>query len=214
MPASTMESGTAGPAYSAAATPVSTKIPAPMIAPTPSAVRWSGPRVRLSERSDSTSASARSTAMDLVANRVMPPICAFPGHGRTALGRVGSTGGQAGSGSGAARAATQSCRRSGFREGASELAARPLAGKPAGVVHLRFSGERPSSGFSRELRDRAQQLVTIASAQGDAGAALEDHDRIAMEPRLHFPHPVEVDERRPAGAAEPLGIEPHGKRRE
>ena len=49
MPTSTIDNGTAGPACSAAACPVSTKIPAPMIAPMPRAVRFSGPRVRFSE---------------------------------------------------------------------------------------------------------------------------------------------------------------------
>src|SRR2546426_3341973 len=68
-----METGTAGPAYRAAATPVSTKIPAPIIAPTPSAVRCSGPSVRRSDRSDIVSASARSAAMGLVAKRDTPP---------------------------------------------------------------------------------------------------------------------------------------------
>ena len=38
----------AGPAYCAAAVPVSTKIPAPMIAPMPSVVRFSAPSARLS----------------------------------------------------------------------------------------------------------------------------------------------------------------------
>src|SRR3990170_232161 len=63
------ESVTAGPACSAAAMPVSTKIPAPMMAPMPSMVRLTAPSARLSEPSPVASASARSSAMDLVAHK-------------------------------------------------------------------------------------------------------------------------------------------------
>src|SRR5690349_24334408 len=65
------ESGTAGPACRAAASPVSTKMPAPMIAPMPSIVRFSAPRLRLSDRSLVASASARSAETDFVAHRLM-----------------------------------------------------------------------------------------------------------------------------------------------
>src|SRR5436309_3555225 len=47
MPASTNESTTAGPAFCAATVPVSTKMPVPMIAPMPSAVRFTAPSTRL-----------------------------------------------------------------------------------------------------------------------------------------------------------------------
>ena len=47
IPAATIESIMAGPAFSAAATPVNTKMPVPMMAPTPSAVRPTGPSTRL-----------------------------------------------------------------------------------------------------------------------------------------------------------------------
>src|SRR5512143_3392974 len=71
MPTRAIEIGTAGPAYNAAAWPVSTKIPAPMTAPTPSVTRLKGPRVRLRDLSPVASASARSAVMDLVAQRDM-----------------------------------------------------------------------------------------------------------------------------------------------
>src|SRR3954470_5704731 len=65
------ESGTAGPAWSAAANPVRTKMPAPMMAPMPSMVRLVAVRARLSDRSLVASASARRDATDLVAQRFM-----------------------------------------------------------------------------------------------------------------------------------------------
>src|SRR5512144_378109 len=74
MPTRAIEIGTAGPAYNAAAWPVSTKIPAPMTAPTPSVTRLKGPRVRLRDLSPVASASARSAVMDLVAQRDMTGI--------------------------------------------------------------------------------------------------------------------------------------------
>src|SRR5579862_8794774 len=58
MPETTKESMRAGPVRSCAATPVSTKMPVPMIAPTPKAESWTGPRMRrrrLSLRSSSSS---------------------------------------------------------------------------------------------------------------------------------------------------------------
>jgi hypothetical protein len=61
----------AGPAWSAAAWPVRTKMPAPMMAPMPRVVRFSGPRDRFSECSPTSSACARSAATDLVAHRLM-----------------------------------------------------------------------------------------------------------------------------------------------
>src|SRR3954469_17968265 len=65
------DSGTAGPAWSAAASPVRTKMPAPIMAPMPSIVRFKAVRARLSDRSLVASASARSDATDLVAQRFM-----------------------------------------------------------------------------------------------------------------------------------------------
>ena len=65
-PAKMNESGTAGPAYSAAASPVSTKMPAPMIAPMPSMVRLRGAeRARSATVSPVASASACRAAMVL-----------------------------------------------------------------------------------------------------------------------------------------------------
>src|SRR5438270_1407083 len=71
MPTSAIEIGTAGPACSAAAWPVSTKMPAPMMAPMPSVIRFRGPSARLSWCSPAESASARNVEMDLVAHKFM-----------------------------------------------------------------------------------------------------------------------------------------------
>src|SRR3954449_12160155 len=65
------DSTTAGPEWRAAARPVSTKMPAPMIAPMPSMVRFVALSARLSERSPTASASARSAVTDLVAHRLI-----------------------------------------------------------------------------------------------------------------------------------------------
>src|SRR5215210_2857193 len=65
------DSMTAGPECSAAARPVRTKMPAPMMAPMPSMVRFRAPRARFSERSPVASASARSAVTDLVAHRLI-----------------------------------------------------------------------------------------------------------------------------------------------
>ncbi len=53
-----IESTSAGPANCAAAVPVSTKIPVPMMAPMPSIVRSAGPRVRRNVFSDASRCSA------------------------------------------------------------------------------------------------------------------------------------------------------------
>src|SRR5205814_4324448 len=66
-----IERGTAGPAYSAATCPVITKIPAPMTAPMPRVTRLRGPSARTRACSPVASASARSAAIGLVANKVM-----------------------------------------------------------------------------------------------------------------------------------------------
>src|ERR1700716_3186295 len=66
-----MEIGTAGPACSAAAWPVSTKMPAPMMAPMPNVIRFKGPSARFSWCSPTESPSARNVGMDLVAHKFM-----------------------------------------------------------------------------------------------------------------------------------------------
>ncbi len=66
MPASTIDRTMAGPACIAAACPVSTKMPVPMMAPMPSIVRSTGPRTRLSVASPRR---AFSSSIDLVANQ-------------------------------------------------------------------------------------------------------------------------------------------------
>ena len=68
----------AGPALSAAATPVNTKMPVPMMAPTPRAVRPTGPSTRLRRFSPST--SARSFSRGFVAKscfRMLPFLTVY-----------------------------------------------------------------------------------------------------------------------------------------
>src|SRR5450755_3652190 len=85
MPAKTKLRATAGPAWSAAAWPVSTKIPAPMMAPMPSVMRLTGPRERLSVFSPTSLASLVSVERGLVARSLgigqeHPPVkvlCVF-----------------------------------------------------------------------------------------------------------------------------------------
>ena len=67
MPAATKDSMSAGPALSWAAWPVSTKMPVPMIAPTPRLVSCTGPRTR--RRRFSPFASSRSMARGFRANK-------------------------------------------------------------------------------------------------------------------------------------------------
>src|SRR5262245_44865846 len=76
MPAATNDSTTAGPALAAAARPVSTKIPVPMIAPMPSSTRSVAVSVRL--RPCTTSASARRSSTDWVANSGFALAIFFP----------------------------------------------------------------------------------------------------------------------------------------
>src|ERR1035441_9518390 len=68
-PASTNERTTAGPAFCAATVPVSTKMPVPMMAPTPRAVRFTGPSARW--RLLSVSASACRSVTLLRRNKFM-----------------------------------------------------------------------------------------------------------------------------------------------
>ena len=65
MPATTNDSSTAGPAWSAAALPVRTKMPAPMMQPTPSSSRFHLPSVRFSSL---VAVSRWTCAIDLRAN--------------------------------------------------------------------------------------------------------------------------------------------------
>src|SRR5579863_4392738 len=71
-PARIYDSMMAGPAYSAAADPVSTKIPAPMIAPIPSDTRLTGPNARFSPCSPVSEASFNKASMGFVANNGFP----------------------------------------------------------------------------------------------------------------------------------------------
>src|SRR5689334_8921348 len=71
-PATTYDTVSAGPAVLCAAAPVATKIPAPITAPTPNAVKLTGPSARFSRFSLSISAS-RSFSF-LVANSCFQDI--------------------------------------------------------------------------------------------------------------------------------------------
>src|SRR5262249_24225034 len=62
----------AGPAYCAAADPVKTKMPAPMIAPIPKVTRLIGPSARFRLCSPDSPASFVSTSSDFVANKGLP----------------------------------------------------------------------------------------------------------------------------------------------
>ena len=68
--AATIERDMAGPALSAAATPVRTKMPVPMIAPTPRLVNPTGPRTRRSRFSPLISSISDSN--DFVAHNWLP----------------------------------------------------------------------------------------------------------------------------------------------
>src|SRR5882757_5693716 len=70
MPAATNDSTTAGPACAAAARPVSTKMPVPMMAPMPSSTRSVAVSVRL--RPCDPSASICRSSTDFVANSGFP----------------------------------------------------------------------------------------------------------------------------------------------
>src|SRR5262245_9610351 len=70
----------AAPASSRAARPVITKMPAPMTAPTPSAVSATGPSTRRSRRSSSI--SARSVSSDFLANHCFHQIIGVPPNNR------------------------------------------------------------------------------------------------------------------------------------
>jgi hypothetical protein len=61
----------AGPALAAAACPVRTKMPVPMMAPTPSMINCAGPRTRLRTASPSPVCSRVMASIDLVAKMDM-----------------------------------------------------------------------------------------------------------------------------------------------
>ena len=70
------ETTIAGPAAVAAAWPVRTKIPAPIIAPIPSVIKFTGPSARRRECSPLSFASSRITSKGLVASSALPML--FP----------------------------------------------------------------------------------------------------------------------------------------
>src|SRR5713101_2823985 len=72
MPARINERTIAGPAYCAAAAPVRTKMPAPIIAPIPREISDTGPRVRLRLRSPDSPASCIKRLIDFFANSGFP----------------------------------------------------------------------------------------------------------------------------------------------
>jgi hypothetical protein len=69
MPPSTNERAIAGPPLDAAALPVNEKMPAPMIAPMPSVVRFMADNVRFKLCSPPTAASAFKAAIDFLTKR-------------------------------------------------------------------------------------------------------------------------------------------------
>ena len=94
MPPSTNESEIAGPAFSAAACPVSTKKPAPITAPMPSMTRLVAVSVRFRPCSWLSAASALRPAMDLRTHRLAIGRCLSFGSGsairkRRAVGKRG-----------------------------------------------------------------------------------------------------------------------------
>ena len=70
----------AGPALAAAACPVRTKMPVPMMAPTPSMMSCVGPEDPLRPPSPCPSCSALICSIDLVAKMDMPQTVADPGR--------------------------------------------------------------------------------------------------------------------------------------
>ncbi len=78
IPDKTKESTMAGPAYFAAADPVSTKIPAPMIAPIPRVIRLTGPRARLRLCSPVSDASSISMSSGLHFKTISHSVCGPP----------------------------------------------------------------------------------------------------------------------------------------
>src|SRR5207247_10768458 len=65
------------------------------------------------------------------------------------------------------------------------------------------------AGTSGIVKDgRTEQVGAVAAGQAESGAALENHDRVAVKPWLHFADAVQIDERRSADASKPLRIEP------
>src|SRR5208337_288712 len=71
-PASTYDNMMAGPAYREAADPVSTKMPAPIMAPIPNVIKLTGPRARFRLCSPVSPASFISVSIDFVANKGLP----------------------------------------------------------------------------------------------------------------------------------------------
>ncbi len=65
----------AGPAYCAAAWPVSTKMPAPIMAPIPSVIRFTGPSARFRLCSPVSDACRISTSRGLVFSRFVIQLC-------------------------------------------------------------------------------------------------------------------------------------------
>ena len=130
-PATANDATTPGPAWSTAATPVSTKMPVPMIPPMPSITRSIGPSTRLSACAAGAPFGLREEALERLAlqqptgHRLSPLLASGPaGAGRLAGGtRAGRTV--------AARAPRRG--RAAVREAAAARAPRiprPQAGKP------------------------------------------------------------------------------------
>src|SRR5690242_1743383 len=80
--------------------------------------------------------------------------------------------------------------------------------RPSGVLPTVVGRPGLRAGRAALGGSRREQVVAVAAAQGDAGAGLENDDRVAVEPGLQLPHAVQIHERRTADPAEPLGVEP------
>src|SRR6201988_3568026 len=85
MPASTNEMTIAGPANCAAACPVITKIPAPMMPPIPKVTRLIGPRARFRQCSPVSPDSLISVSTDFVANNGLAIQLLLPGAALRAI---------------------------------------------------------------------------------------------------------------------------------
>src|SRR5512146_2112218 len=162
---------TPGPAYCAAAVPVSTKMPAPMIAPIPSRVRLSAPSARFSVCVPSAPASSCNTARLFVANKLIRLSVNVQGMIVRNPGWVAN--GAAG-GSGHAPAVLRSSRDATLSR--DDRGERPLArvpqraGQPTHVIRCRRrrDQERVHDGGAQHhepVRSRLAPLARIADAE-------------------------------------------------
>src|SRR6185503_16309518 len=150
MPANTNDSISAGPVLSCAATPVRTKIPVPMIAPTPRLVSATGPRTRRSRCSPAI--SFIRVSYDLVANSLL--AMGSPRKGAPAAQREGAR-----PGSNRAKPIIFTVRRA-FRPGITNRELRSLPGTRGPQVLLEEGeGARPGQGRRLLVVARLRRVV-------------------------------------------------------